>query len=252
MTWLAASVLAVNLVVWGAHALVPWRFAAASEAKRRHWALVALPAAGLSIVVTAAGLRFAPDAAVAWHLHELDAGVLPTLLLALALAGAILGDLILAFGWRGFEPVAWRVLAVLGALALAAVTFASELVRIGWGPVPATWALVAAAALRLALALAAAEATIGPPTLVTPAAGFGLAAAVFLWPASLVAGLGADRLTLYSAVLLLLLARFVPARLRRPAAIAGLVLATLFLVRAGQVSEGLGVREVLPADSLSP
>jgi len=252
MTWIAALALAINLIVWGAHALVPWRFAAEEEARRRRWALAALPAAGLSVVVTAAALRVAPDAAVAWRLHDVEAGVLPTILLALALGGAILGDLILAIGWRGFEPVAWRVLAALGALALAAVTLASELVRIGWGPVPPTWALLGAAGLRLLLALAAAEAVLGPPTLMTSAGGLGLAGAVALWPTPLVAALGTDRLTLYSAVLLLLLARFVPRRLRRPTAVAGLVLAVLFLVRAGEVSQAQGARESLPADALAP
>lgn len=252
MTGLALLVLAINLVVWGAHALVPWRFAREPEIRRRGWALIALPAVGLSIVVTAVSLRFAPDAAVAWRLHEIESRILPTLLLALAVGGAILGDLILAFGWRGFEPVAWRVLAALGALALAATTLASELVRIGWGPVPGTWALVGAAALRLPLALAAAEATIGAPRWLTPLAAVGLAGAVLLWPQPLVAALHSDRLTLYSALALLLAARFVPRRLRRPAAIAGVLLALLFLVRAGQVSESLGTHETIPAEALSP
>jgi len=252
VTWLSVLVLAINLTVWGAHALVPWRFAHEGEIRRRGWALLALPAAGLSIVATAVSLRFAPDAAIAWRLHEVEARVLPTLLLALALAGAFLGDLILAFGWRGFEPVAWRVLAVLGALALAAATLASELIRIGWGPIPTAWALLGAAALRLPLALAAAEAATGAPRWLTPCAGVGLAGAVFLWPEPLVAALAHDLPTLYSALVLLLVARFVPRRLRRPAAIAGVLLATLFLVRAGEVSQSLGTRETLPAEALSP
>ena len=252
MSPLSLAALALNLLVWGAHALVPWRLATAPEPSRRRWALVALPAVGASILVTAAGLRTAPDAAVAWRLHELESSVLPTLLLAVALVAVILGDLLLALGWRRLEPLAWRVLAGIGALALAAVTLGSELVRIGWGPVPPRGALLGAALLRLPLALAAAEAALGTPRLLTPIAGLGLAGAALLWPTPLLAALGADRATLYAAVLLLLLARFIPTRLRRPAAIAAVALAALFLARAGEVSQDLGLIEIVPSEALTP
>jgi hypothetical protein len=39
-------------------------------------------------------------------------------------------------------------------------------------------------------------------------------------------------------------------RLRRTAAIAGLLLAVLFLARAGERSSALGLREILPASVL--
>ncbi len=252
MSPLALAAVVLNLLVWGGHVLVPWRLASAAEASRRLWALVALPAVGVSILVTAASLRSAPDAAVAWRLHEIESGVLPALLLTLALAAAILGDLVLALGWRRFEPLAWRLLAGIGALALAAVTLGSELVRIGWGPVPQRGALLGAALLRLPLALAAAEVALNSPRFVTPAAGLGLAGAVALWPEPLLAALGADRATLYVAILLLLFARFLPARLRRPAAVAAVALAALFLARAGEVSQALGLTETVPAEALSP
>lgn len=252
MNPLSLAALVVNLLVWGAHALVPWRLATAPERSRSLWARVALPALGASILVTAAGLRAAPDAAAAWRLHELESSVLPTLLLAVVLVAAILGDLLLALGWRRLEPLAWRVLAGIGALALAAVTLASDLVRIGWGPVPPRGALLGAALLRVPLALAAAEAALGAPRFATPLAGLGLAGAALLWPPPLLDALGADRATLYAAVLLFLLARFFPVRLRRPAAIAAVVLAALFLARAGEVSQHLGLIEFVPSEALTP
>jgi len=252
MILLAAGVVALNLAVWGAHALLPWHLARAPERARRLWARLALPGVGLSVVATAAALRLAPDAAAAWRLHDLAGGELPTVALAVAAGATALADLLLALGWRQLEPAAWRLLAALGALALGAVTLAAELVRIGWGPVPSTAALLAAAALRLPLALAAAEATAGPPRLATPLAGLALGAAVALWPESLRDALGADRATLGAALILLLSARLVPARLRRPAAIAGVLLAALFLARAGEISQALGLTQTLPSEALTP
>jgi hypothetical protein len=241
--------LLVNLAVWGAHAVLPFRLAAPigeAEPARRLWALAALPALGLSVVVTAGALRLDPEPATAWRLHELAAGSRPALFVAVAGATLALADALLALGWRRFEPAAWRVLGALGLLGLGAVTLASELVRLGWGPVPAPAALWAAAALRLPLALAAGEAFL-PPTRwsrwLGPAAAAALTLAVALWPAPVRAALGADRLTLFAAAALLLLARLLPVRFRRVARVAGVALAALFLARAGALSHRLGLTE---------
>jgi hypothetical protein len=240
----SALVLLLNLVVWGGHALLPFRLAAgAAEAERRLWALAALPAVGLSVVLTAVAVGLDPEPAVAWSLHDLATGSRPALVVAVAVAAVALADLIGWFSWRGFDATTWRLWGAVGGLGLAAVTSASELVRIGWGPVAGGAALAAAALLRAPLALAAAEIVAGAPRWATPLAGVALPAAVALWPPALRAALGADRLTLAAAVLMLLAARWLPARLRRPAGAAGVLLAAIFLARAGDLSQVLGTIE---------
>lgn len=237
---MSALVLLVNLAVWGAHALMPFRLAGAGEGARGLWARVALAAAGLSLLATATALARDPDPAAAWRLHEPFGASRLALAIGLGLLGATLADLVGALGWRSFEPAAWRAWGALGSLGLAAATFGSELVRIGAGPVPGDGALAAATLLRLPLALAAAEALAGPPRWATPLAGAALPLAVLAWPEALRAVLGADRLTLAAAAALLLSARFLRERPGRFAAVAGIVLAALFLARAGDLSQALG------------
>lgn len=243
-------VLLLNLLVWGAHAVMPFHLVQAPEPKRRAWAVAALPALGLSVVATAAALHLHPDPAVAWGLHELFRGSKPALALAIAGATLACADGLTALGWRQYEPAAWRALGVLGLLGLAAATYAAELVRIGWGPVPPFEALVLAAALRLPLALAAGELFAGGPRFAAPLAALGLPAAAALWPAALRAALAGDRPTLWAASLLLALARFVPVRLRRATLALGLAMAALWLARAGQLSDGLGQIERIPHPGL--
>lgn len=252
MLALAVAVLAVNLLVWGAHALLPWRLARAGEPGRRLWARLALPALGLALGATGMALRADPDPAVAWGLTGLLGGSPAARVLAVVAAAVALADLVLFFGGARLDPRAWQLLGLFGAAGLAAATFGSELLRIGWGPVPRPAALWAAAALRLPLALAAAELALGPPRRWAPVAGPALAAAFLLWPAELRRALGIDLLTLAAAAALLLAARFLPAPLRRPAGAAGLALAVLFLARAGAVSAILGGGDRLPVELLRP
>jgi shikimate kinase len=78
--------------------VLPFRLAAsagATDAARRLWALAALPALGLSVVVTANALRFDPEPATAWRLHELGAGSRPALFVAVAGATLALADALL-------------------------------------------------------------------------------------------------------------------------------------------------------------
>lgn len=251
---MSGLVLLVNLVVWGAHALLPFRLAeTGSPAARRAWALAALPALGASVIATAFGLGRDPEPAVAWGLHELAAGSRSALVVALAVGAAALADLLGLAGWRRLEPAAWRAWGCLGALALLAVTWGSELVRIGWGPVAGLGAVVGATLLRLPLALAAAETLAGEPRWAAPLAGLALPTAVALWPAELRAALGLDWLTLGAAVALLVVARWLPARLRRAAVAAGVLLAVLLLDRAGTISQALGtVERGLPLGGIAP
>lgn len=255
---LATVVVALNLFVWGAHARLPWALADAAadagttSARRRLWTLAALPALGLSVLATLVAVRAAPDAALAWRLTDPIGGALPARLLGIAAAALVLVDLVLLAGGPRLSAREWRLAGVFGLLALAAQTLASELVRIGWGPIPRPEALYAAAALRLPLALAAGELVAGRPRLWTTLAGPALIAAVLYWPAPLRRALGAEQRLLLAAALLLVAARWLPASLRRPAAAAGVGLAALLLARAGQLGAILGGGETLPEELLGP
>jgi hypothetical protein len=248
----AAAVMAFNLVVFGAHAVVPFRLATAGEAWRRSWALAAPLALVASFIATAAAIARRPDEAIAWGLTHPITGSQPARMIAVVLAALLVADLVAAAGWRRLEPAAWRVLGALGVLAALLHTLGSELLRIGWGPGAAQSVLLAGVALRLPLALAAGELVAGPPRWWVPLAGPALVAATRLWPVSLRVSLADDRLTLLVAALLLVAARFVPVSLRRVAGLAGLVLAVLFLARAGEVSRILGGTERVPAMLLAP
>jgi hypothetical protein len=251
---LSALVVTLNLLVWGAHARLPWQLAteAGDGIGRRLWTLGALPALGLSALATLLAVRAAPDAALAWRLTDLVGGALPARLLGIAAVALALVDLVLLAGGARLGAREWRLAGVFGALALAAQTLGSELVRIGWGPLPRAEAVYAAAALRLPLALAAGELVGGRLRLWTTLAGPALAAAVFFWPESLRRAMGGELRLLPVAALLLLAARWLPASLRRPAAAAGLVLAALLLARAGQVGAILGGAETVPDELLGP
>jgi hypothetical protein len=244
---LTASVLALNLVVLGAHAIVPFRLATAEPARQRLWALGAPAALLAAFLATLTAIGRRPDEAVAWGLTLPWHGSLPARLIAIVLVALLLADLVAAVGWHRLEPGGWRLVGTLGALAVLAHALGAELLRIGWGPAPvALAALLAAAALRAPLALAAGELVAGAPRLWTPLAAPALVAAARLWPGELRAALAADRPTLAAAALLLLAARFVPPRLRRAAGFAGVALAVLFLARAAEVSRVLGGTERIP------
>jgi len=253
MSWPGAALLLFNLAVFGAHAVVPFRLVEASEERRRLWALTAPIALLTSIVATALFLARRPDEAIAWGMTGPISGSLPARLISLVVATLALADLVSAAGWRRLEPTAWRVLGTLGGLGAAAHTLGAELLRIGSGPVGAgRLAFFALLVLRLPLALAAGELVAGRPRRWVPIAGPALVAAARLWPAALRQGLALDRLTLLSAAVLLLAARFVPERWRRATGVFGLLLAALFLARAAAVAAVLGGTESLPASLLAP
>ncbi len=232
---LAYTVLTLNLFVWGMHALVPWRLAAAEPRWRRTWALGGTP-----------------DAAVAWGMTDPIDGALPARLVALAVVALALVDVVVMVGKERFGRFEWRLVGLFGLLGLAIATLGSELLRIGWGPIPRPSALWLALALRLPLALAAGELASGSARIWTLIAGPALAASVWLWPPTLRAHLGPDLLTLGAAVGLLVGARFLPERLGRAAGLAGVALAALFLTRAAVVGAILGGGENLPVDLLVP
>lgn len=249
---LESAVAAFNLVVFGAHALLPFRLAKAEERWRRLWAVLAPLLLLSACIATAWAIGRRPDDAIAWGLTHPFRGSMAARLIAVALAAAALSDLFVLATWRRLDAVAWRFHGAIGALALAAQAMGAELLRIGDGPWSGTAAILAAAGVRAALALASAETVTGGPRLWSTIAGPSLLALLLLWPAVMRAALSRDLLTLGAAALLLVGARFAPASLRRPAAVAGVVLALLFLARATEQSRTLGGRQQLHEYELEP
>lgn len=245
---LAAALLALNLVVWGSHARLPGLAAAGDPRLARAWRTAALPLLGLSIAATLAVVRIQPDAALAWGLTGPESSRLR--LLAVAVGAVAVADLVALIGGERLAAREWRVLGVFGLVGLVAWTLASELLRIGAGPLPSLSAFWLGAAARLPLGLAAGELVAGRPRLATLLAGPCLLGAWLAWPAVLRAELRPDLLTLAAAVILLAGCRFVPGSLARWAGAAGLALAVLLLARSGWVSGQMGLGERLPAELL--
>ena len=96
------------------------------------------------------------------------------------------------------------------------------------------------------LALAAGQAAAGPVRGWATLAGAALPFTLLGFSAPVVATLGADLLTLGAAALLLVAARFLPLSLRRPAVVAGVLLAALFLDRASDLSAALEPASTIP------
>lgn len=253
MSLLGALLAAWNLVVFGLHVLAPWRLADGSEGRRRQWALAAPAALVAALLWSIVHVARQPDEAAAWG-WGLPFGASPVSAFLLVAVGALLlTDLVVAAGWSRLEPAAWRTAAAIGIVGAAAHALGAELLRAGWGPAPASGVeLSALIALRLILALAAAELALGSPRRWTPIAGPALLGILALWPHAQRAALRRETLTLLAAALLLVVARLVPPRWRRTTGALGLALALLFLERAAEVSRILGSGERLPDSLLAP
>jgi len=249
----AAAALLVNLLVFGLHALLPFRLADDAPERRRAWSLAALPLLLFAIGLTLAGLRFRVDEAGAWGLTDPLEGSLFARIVVVLVGAALLADGVLLIGRTRIEPAAWRVAGVLGLLAALGHAFGAELLRVGLGPFSFGFVgLAAVAFLRVPLALATAEVALGPPRLWTAIAGPALLLATRLWAPALRARLGFDLPTLLAAALLLVLAPFLPRSLRRAAGGAGVLLAVVYLVRAALVSRTLGGSLSVPEGLLVP
>lgn len=261
---MTALTLALQWVVLGLHVLVPWRLARLAATpvpspsapmpgaadRRQLWALVATPlllAAALAALFTV-GARL--DAALAWRLAWPPRS-LPALALVVAGASVGLADLVLLAGFRKLEPAGWRIAAGLAGALLVVASVAGELLRLGRGPAAGLAGLGIAAICRIPLALAAGEACSGPARGFATLAGAALPFTLLAFSPSVRASLGPDLLTLGAATLLLLAARFLPLSLRRPAALAGVFLAALFLDRTGDLSTALEPGSTFP-DLLLP
>ena len=246
-----ALLLAWMLVAWGAAAVVPWRLAGVVPERRRGWAFSLLPLLASGALAAYGHLQIHPDAAVVQGIYPFGgsgiARIVAVLFVALALACGFA-----AATWRDLETTGWRIVAGFGLAFLLAATWAGELIRTGEGPSNGALAFVALILLRTLVALGAAEAAApGRPFL---AAGAGLALPLYtlLLPSPLTQALGAQGRwpPLAAAAILFLAARWLPARLRRPALLGAALLAGLWLAQAAHLSEQLSTRPAPPLPSL--
>jgi hypothetical protein len=245
-----AALLALVLAALGAHAVVPWQ-AAGDEAARNRWRLVALPlllAAALAAVLLA---RAHVDALLA-------AGLLPPLagregrLLAVLFPGVVAFDLMLLVGWRRLPPAGLRIGGLFGAALLAAGAMALEVLRVGEGPADGAGPLLLAAAGRAAVALGAGELFAPRRPLLATVAGLALPLWALALPRALRAPLwtAGGAFTLGAAALLFLAARFLPARLRRPALAGAALLAGVLFAQAAALSAALSAAPLPPLPPL--
>jgi hypothetical protein len=235
-----AAELALALA-FGLHADGPWRLARAPEASRRLWAVAALPTLLTAAILALVHLAFHPDAALAWGITPLATdSSRGSRILAILTAALLALDLTLFVSWRRWEPAAWRFASLFGWAALLSLVWILEQLRIGDGPLtPLAWIVISTAG-RLPLPLAAAAtARRAARSFWWTAAGVGLPLSFAYYHPDLRQALRGDLPALAAASLLLLGAAFLPARLRRPAAAAGVLIAVLFLALAANVSESL-------------
>lgn len=152
--------LAMGLLVWGAHALVPWRLRGSQSTAvgpRRTWSLAALPLLlGLFLLTLLRVLRF-PDAALAARLDPLQDGGLTARVVLVLVVALFAVDLLLIVAGPKLEPAGWLLAAIFGAATLAAVSTAGELLRAGDGLASTPAMLALTAASRAAVAVACAE-----------------------------------------------------------------------------------------------
>ncbi|MFL6262519.1 MAG: hypothetical protein ACJ76Y_22710 [Thermoanaerobaculia bacterium] len=229
------------LLAWGAQAVLPWRLAGLDPERRRLGALALLPLLLTGALAASFYALRHPDAAVVQGLFPLGASrtgrILAVLFPALAVSG-----LLLFFGWRRLDRTGLRIAAGLGLVFLLATAWAAELIRVGEGPESALFALILLTLLRALLALGVAEAFAPSRPVLAAAAGPGLLLYGLLLPARLAQDLSAHGqwLTLATAALLLLGARWFPVPLRRPALLGAALLAGLYLGEAARLSAELG------------
>jgi hypothetical protein len=239
------------LLAWGAQATVPWRLAGEGPGPRKRGALALLPLLVAGALAAFLILQENPDAALAQGLYPPGASIVVRGL-AVLFAAVALSDALLAAGWRNLEPAGWRLATAFGAALLLAAAWTAELLRTGDGLASPPAVFVSLVLLRALLAAGAAEALAPGRPLLAVAAGLALPLYALLLPSPLARALAAHGrwLTLAAAALLLAAARWFPAKLRRPALLAGALLAGLVLGQATRLSGTLAVPPAPPMGSL--
>jgi hypothetical protein len=218
---------------------------------RQLWGHAALPLLLAGALAALTYIHARPDAAIAAGLSPLLAS-LPGKILVLLLAALLGADLVLALGKGRVENLGWPLTAALGVFFLAAAAYAGELLRVGEGqrgPLPL---LVAAALFRLLVALGAGEAVAPGRPLFALAAGLALPLYYLCLPFALRQEIatGGYAFTLLGAAVLFLVARWLPASLRRPAVIAAALLAGVFLAQVTDFSQALPSPPIPPMPTL--
>lgn len=216
----------LNLFAWvvlGAHAVAPPAIGRLAPARRRA-VLLAMAMSLLALLVLsvlATPIDDAADAGLAFGTRAATVAVI-------AIGAALLADLIGVVGAGELEPRGWQLLALFGGLAAVGFTWVAELLARGpAGPLPATklatlgelLLLLATGALLVNLRpwLALVAGLLGLPLLAASLPGAvrqGLAIAG-AWPAMVAAGA------------VLTVSPWLPQRMRRPAAAAGLLVGAL-------------------------
>lgn len=233
------------LLAWGAQAVAPWRAASVPRPESRPWALAALPLLASGAWCALRLLQSHPDAALARGLGGF--GVSPVPKAAALFFGALALSALLAWvAGPKLEPAGWRIIALIGALFLFVVSFAGELLRIGETRPGPIWALFGLGLCRFLIACGAGEALApGSPAAarLAPLAAFALPAYLLLLPRAFAGVLLAHQGWLPFAMgsLLFGAARWLPARLRRPALAAAALLAGAALSLAAELTRHLGV-----------
>jgi hypothetical protein len=239
------------LLALGAQSAIPWRLAGLGPEPRKRGALALLPLLVAGALAAFLILQSHPDAALTQGLYPPGASSVGRVL-AVLFGAVALADALLATGWRSLEPAGWRLAAAFGAALLLAATWAAELLRTGEGPASAPAVFLALVLLRALVALGAAESLAPGRPLLAVAAGLALPLYALLLPATLAHALAAHGqwLTLAAAALLLAGARWLPLNLRRPALLAGALLAGLYFGQATRLSATLAVPPLPPMRSL--
>ncbi|HKV07021.1 MAG TPA: hypothetical protein VJ725_02715 [Thermoanaerobaculia bacterium] len=240
-------IMAWVLFAWGAQAAVPWRLPGQGPGARRFWAMASLPLLIGGVVAALFYVQAHPDAAIASGLYPLKA-TRPGRLLLVLLPALLLAGVVTALGWKKLEDAGWRIAAGFGLAFLAAASWAAELVRIGEGPESAPLPLALLVLCRLLLGLAAGEIAAPGRPLFAVAAGLAFPLYWLLLPANLANALtkSGALVTLGASALVLLTARWLPERLRRPALGAAILLAGLVLAQATMLSQTLASPTMLP------
>ncbi len=238
---LDALLILFALVVWGGHVVVPWRLAGQPAENQQPWRLAALPTLLAAALVFFTQLALYPDRAIAGGLATFPQGNGFSRLLTLLFLATLATDLLMFLAGPRLEKLGWRLAAFAALPLLFTLGLAAEVMRIGQGPLGEPLLVWSAVLARTVIALAAGELCLRQRPLWSPLAALAVPLYLVSLPRPLRAGLWELGLgmTVLAATFLLLIARWLPQRYRRPALGAGLLLIALLFSQAATLSEAL-------------
>lgn len=118
--------IATNLLVLGAHVVVPWRLAMEDDSRRRSWALVSLPLLLLATLLTLLRFSLEPDRLLAGGFESPLWAAPPARALALLMLTLVLVDVVLLLAATRLERNAWWLVAAVGLAALFGLAYFAE------------------------------------------------------------------------------------------------------------------------------